>query len=61
MVSSVGINILKKNVKKRHAIKSVPRDISKLAGMDLGARGKLNVSSNTMKEIITTKLFFRKN
>ena len=60
MVSNVDINILKKNVKKGHAIKSVLRDISKHAGMDLGVRGKINVSSNTMKKIITTKLFFRK-
>lgn len=61
MVSNVDIKFLKKNVKKINVIKSVLRYISKLVGMDLGARGKMNVSSNTLKKIITTKLFFRKN
>ena len=52
---------LKKNVKKEHAIKSATKDISNLAGMDLGAKGKMNVSSNTTKKIIGTKLFFMEN
>ena len=44
-----------------HAIKRATKDTSNLAGMDLGARGKIYVSLNTTKQIITTKLGFRKN
>ena len=51
MVSNVDINLLEKSLNKRHVIKSVLRDISKLVGIDLGAWGKMNVSSNTMKNI----------
>ena len=61
MVSNVDINVFKKNVKKGDAIKRILRDLSKHPGMDLGARGKLNVSSNTRKMIKTIKLLFRKN